>query len=154
MSARALLHLSAMLLPMIPVAVWLIAMGKQFNLAGFMAALTIAAPAVLAGQTAVFLRWNALDRRARSKQSAWLTGIGIALLTHFFFGIYLALAFLVATGLQEWRGDGAIWQVPMQAIFFGIVSLGLAGAISLPVTAWVAHAISQRREKELALEPR
>ena len=119
-----------------------------------MATLIIAAPAVLAAQTAALLRWRALDRRARSQQSAWPTGLGMAVLTHFFFGIYLALTFVTTMGLQEWRGDGAIWQVPLQAIFFGIVSLGLAGAGSLPVTAWVVHVVSRRREKELALEPR
>ncbi|MBL0163596.1 MAG: hypothetical protein IPP82_08140 [Xanthomonadales bacterium] len=154
MSARAILHLCALVLPMIPVLIWLGAMGKQFNVAGLTATLLIAAPAVLAAQTAALLRWRALDKRARSKQSAWPTGLGMAVLTHFFFGIYLALAFVATTGLQEWRGDGAIWQVPLQAIFFGIVSLGLAGAVSLPVTAWLAQVISQRREKELALESR
>ena len=154
MSARVIVHLSALLLPMIPVLLWLIAMGKQFDVAGLMATLIIAAPAVLAAQTAVLLRWSALDRRALSQQSAWPTGLCMAVLTHFFFGIYLALAFVTTMGLQEWRGDGAIWQVPLQAIFFGIVSLGLAGAVSLPVTAWVVHVVSRRREKELALEPR
>lgn len=154
MSARAVLHLYALLLPMIPVLIWLGMTGKQFNVAGLMATLTIAVPAVLAAQTAVLLRWRALDRRARRKQNAWPTGLGMGLLTHLFFGIYLALAFVATTGLQEWRGEGAIWQVPLQALFFGIVSLGLAGAVSLPVIAWIAHVISQRREKELPLETR
>lgn len=154
MSARVILHLSALLLPLIPVLIWLGVVGKQLNFAGLTATFIIAAPAVLAAQTAALLRWRALERRARNKQSAWPTGLGMAVLTHFFFGIYLALAFVATTGLQEWRGDGAIWQVPLQAIFFGIVSLGLAGAVSLPVTAWITQVISQRREKELVLEPR
>ena len=154
MSARAILHLCGLLLPTIPVLLWLAAMGKQFDIAGLMVLLATAGPAVLAAQTVALLRWRALDRRARSRQSAWPTGLGMAVHTHFFFGIYLALAFVATTGLQEWRGDGAIWQIPLQAIFFSIVSLGLCGAVSLPVTAWIAHLVSQRREKELARESR
>lgn len=153
MSARVMLHLIALLLPMIPVLVWLVAMGKQFDEAGALAAATIAVPTVLGAQTAVCLRWRALDRRAHNKHSAWPTGLGIALLTHFFFGIYFTLALFATVGLQQWRADGAFWQIPMQAIFFGLFSLLFVGALSLPVTAWVAHLISRRREKELALEP-
>ena len=152
MSARVLLHLWAFLLPIIPVLIWMGAMGKQFNEAGMKAALVIAVPAVLAAQTAAGLRWRALSRRAHARQSAWPSGIGMALLTHAFFGIYLALAFVATVGLQEWTGNGAIWLVPMQALFFGFLSLLFAGALSLPVTAWAAHVISRRREKELALE--
>lgn len=154
MSARALLHFIAFLLPMIPVLLWLGAMGKQFDVAGLIAAATVLVPAVVAAQTAACLRWRALDRRAHARQSAWQTGVGMALLTHLLFGLYLALAFVAAVGLQEWRGDGRFWQLPMQAFFFAFVSLMLGGAISLPVTAWVAHAISRRREKELVVESR
>ncbi len=154
MSARGLLHLCAFFLPMIPVLLWLGAMGKRFDEGGVIAALAIAGPAVLAAQTAAWLRWRALDRRAHAGQSAWPTGLVMALLTHAFFGAYLALALGATVGLQEWRADGAFWQIPMQAIFFGVFSLLFGGAVSLPVTAWVAHVFSRRREKELALESR
>ncbi len=151
-SARLLLHGCAFVLPLLPTLVWLAAMDKQFDQAGAVATASIGGPAVLAAQTAVCLRWRALDRRAFARQSAWPTGLLMGLLTHLFFGFYLAIALVVTVGFQELRGETGYWQVPMQALFLGFFSLLFGGALSLPVAAWVAHVISRRREKELAVE--
>lgn len=151
-SARATLHLAALLMPMVPVVLWLGAIGRLLDEGSAIAASTIAVPASLAAQTASLWRWNALQRRAIAKRSAWPTGVGMAALTHLFFGVYLAVAFIVFVGPEEWMGSGQIWKLPMQAAFFSFSSLMIAGWVSLPLTAWLAHAIGRKREKELALE--
>ena len=94
-----------------------------------------------------------LQARAMANGPAWLTGLGMAAITHLLFGVLLVLTLLVASGAGEWTSMESWWQLPAQALFFAFVSLSLTGVVTLPATAWIAHRVARHYQKELASEP-
>ncbi|ANB16853.1 hypothetical protein [Dokdonella koreensis] len=112
----------------------------------------VAVPAVAATGLAAWLRWSALERRARSGSGGWQTGIGMAALSHALFGLLLALALMLATGPAYWIHGGG-WNLPLQALFFSLASLGAVGIPSFLLAAWLAQDTAARRRKELARDP-
>lgn len=153
MRARTALHLAALLLPVLPLAGWMLMIDRSFDWNGLSAMLFFAGPAIIAAQLAAWLRWNALKARAGSHGHAWLTGLGMAAITHLLFGVILVLTLLVASGSEEWTSMDNWWQLPVQALFFAFVSLSLTGVVTLPATAWIAHRVARHYQKELASEP-
>lgn len=153
MRARVVLHLAALLLPVLPLAGWMLVVDRSLDWNSFAAMLFFAGPAVLAAQLAAWLRWKALQARAMANGPAWLTGLGMAAITHLLFGVLLVLTLLVASGAGEWTSMESWWQLPAQALFFAFVSLSLTGVVTLPATAWIAHRVARHYQKELASEP-
>lgn len=153
MRARVALHLAALVLPLLPLAGWMLVVERSFDWNGLSAMLFFAGPAIVAAQLAAWLRWSALKARASSHGRAWLTGLGMAFITHLLFGVLLVLTLLVASGSKEWATMESWWQLPAQALFFAFVSLSLTGVVTLPATAWIAHRVARHYQKELASEP-
>lgn len=146
--ARARLHLAAAVIPAglaISAVSLLLDFGTSTKFLSDVA--RFAGSAVLAAQLAAWLRWGALERRARSGSDGWPAGLGMAALTHALFGLLLALA---AARTDDWTtalGDAAII-----GSFFALFSLGMAGVPSFLLTAWLAQHLTARRRKELNLE--
>lgn len=154
MNARLTLHLVALLAPFAAASLWCLLLlmmsggngevaWRQFLLFGGLGA--------LAAQIAALLRWRALERRAREGVGAWLTGIGMAAITHLLFAIFGELLLVVALG--GWRsaaGTGRASDIVIQMFFFLLVSMFAVGAITFPSTALLVQWIANRRRKELA----
>ncbi len=148
--ARARLHLAAALMPAalaVPWALWMTGgpMGRTLR-----SAVLFAGPAILAAQLAAWLRWGAIERRARNGGDGWPAGLGMAALTHGLFGLLLALVMLAETRTDDWTdtlSDSAII-----GSLFALASLVLAGVPSFLLTAWLAQRLTVRRRKELNLE--
>ena len=152
MSARLRLHLLGLLLPTIAACIFLAILGHQFDVAGLKAATIVATPAVLGAQVAALLCWRYVDRSARNHRSAWINGVLMALLAHFLFGLFMAIELAVFAGFQDGNSIGVLTGTLVHTLFFTFMSLMVAGALSIPLTAWATHGVARRREKELALE--
>lgn len=152
--ARARLHLAAAVIPAglaISVAL-LLSFGSSVELLSHVARLArFAGLAVLAAQLAVWLRWGALERRARNGRDGWPVGLGMAALAHALFGPLLALGLLGKAGPDD--RPMALFEVAIIGSFFALASLVIAGVPSFLLTAWLAQRLAVRRRKELNLEP-
>ena len=150
-----LLHLAALLAPFAAAGLWclrLVPVRGDFALAQF---LLFGIVGALAANLAALLRWRALERRARAGEGAWITGIGMAAITHLLFGALFVV--LIVAGVGGWRnaaGTGRPFDLVLQALFFFAISVFAAGIVTFPVTAWIAHAVAARRRRELAVAVR
>ncbi len=150
--ARFLLHLAALIAPLGAACLWNLVMYRvndgfalnQFAIFGGLGA--------LAAEISAALRWPALERRAREGGGAWLTGLGMAVLTHVLFGVLFVGAIVIALG--GWRaaaGTGSPFDLVLQAAFFFVMSLSAVGVVTFPATACLAHALARLRRRELGL---
>ncbi len=152
MNARMTLHLVALAAPLAAAALWCLLLNsvntdgiawRQFLLFGGLGAIS--------AQVAALLRWRALERRAREGSGAWLTGIGMAAITHLLFAAFGELLLVVSVG--GWlhaAGTGRGSDIVIQMIFFLLVSIFAVGAITFPSTALLVQWIANMLRKELA----
>ncbi|WP_440223562.1 hypothetical protein ACQQ2N_21170 [Dokdonella sp. MW10] len=154
MNARAWLHLAALLAPLVAALLlaWVVFQGELLETPWRAPAL--AAPGVIAAQLVAWWRWPALERRAVAGEGAWLTGLGMAALTHVLFGVLLVVALMIAAGPRAYFGESGAWSVAGQIVFFMLASLGATGWLSFPLTAGLAQAIAALRRKELSRDTR
>lgn len=153
MRARILLHFAALVIAVLPVLLWLVVTDQAIDSKSFSAIMIFVGPAIFAAQFAALVRWKALKLRAMANNRAWLTGLGMAAITHLMFGVLLSLVLLVVSGGGELSSVEIWWQFPVQVLFFALVSLSLTGVVTFPATAWIAHWIAGRYRKEMAREP-
>ncbi|MEP7096991.1 MAG: hypothetical protein ABI748_04950 [Dokdonella sp.] len=151
MSARATLHLVALLAPFAAAALWVLLMYRSQSGVALRQFLLFGGLGALAAQVAAWLRWRALERRAREGHGAWHTGIGMAAITHLLFAVFgEALLVLAAGGWRSVAGTGRGSDIVLQMLFFLLISIFAVGAISFPSTAVLAQWIANLRRKELA----
>lgn len=148
--ARLYLHLSALAIPLLATSVWSLALNRGDLPLAVKQDAIFGGVGVLSAQLASLLRWPTLERRARAGEGAWLTGLGMAALTHVFFGvIFAAMVNASVLWLQPEEAGGATDAI-LQALFFIAMSVLVVGAASFPLTAALAHGIAALRRKELA----
>lgn len=152
MRARTILHIAALVISVLPLVVWLLVKDQSVDSKSLSAIMIFAGPAIFAAQFAALLRWKALKARAMANKRAWLTGIGMAAITHLMFGLLLSLVLLVVSGGGELSTVEIGWQFPVQIMFFSLVSLSLVGVVTFPATAWIAHWVAGRYRKEMHSE--
>lgn len=152
MSARACLHVIALITPLLPVALWLLWLGKSADHDGLVNLLTFAIPGVVAAQPGVLACWGFVQRRARAKQSAALAGVFMALCAHLLYGPLLALSLATIAGWDAWSEGIGISGWIVQSIFFAFASMMFAGWLSVPLAALAAHWAGRQREKEFGRE--
>lgn len=148
--ARLILHLVALLAPLIATSAWCVLV-YQSNAAGAWGVVAVVGGlAALSAQVAALLRWRALDRRARAGQGAWLAGIGMAAITHALFGVLLDAALVLSLGgWREAAGTGRPSDLLLQSLFFFVMSVMPVGLVTFPATALFASWIAALRRKEL-----
>lgn len=151
--ARMTLHLAALLAPLAAAALWGLMMRHAVTGFAWRPALIFGGIGALSAQCAALLRWPALERRARAGSDAWITGIGMAAITHILFGVLLVA--LIALGVGGWRnaaGTGRPSDLVVQALFFMVASLFTVGIVTFPAGAWIAHRVAAMRRRELGLD--
>lgn len=148
--ARLYLQLAALVVPLLAASVWSFAVNRgDLQLAVKQGAI-FGGIGTLSVQLAALLRWRALERRALAGEGAWMTGLGMAALTHVFFGVIFTAALNASVlWLQPEEAVDAV-DVILQALFFVAMSVLVVGAASFPLTAVLAHGIAALRRKELA----
>lgn len=146
--ARGWLHLGALLISLILPIGWVMILFHDDIASGLRKSMIFGVPGLLAAQLAAWLRWGALKRRAVSGDG-WKTGLGMAAITHVWFGIFAALGLAASNGWKHWLADGSIGNLLGQAIFFTLGSIGAVGAITFPTTALLAHRVASLRHCEL-----
>ena len=150
--ARLWLHVAALVAPLAAAGAWMLVMREASLSSGFggFVFFGIGCVAVVSAQVAALLRWRALERRAREGHGAWLTGIGMAAITHLLFGVFADLLLVAAVGAVGQASDaGKPSDLALQVLFFFIMSVFALGAITFPATALLAHWIAALRRKEL-----
>lgn len=151
MSARWILHLAALLAPLAAASLWCLRMPDASGSVVWRQFLIFGGIGVVSAQLAALLRWRALERRAHAGRGAWLTGIGMAAITHVLFGV-VGVALLMG-GIAGWdssTGQGSGSTFVLQALFFVAISIFAVGAITFPATALLTHWVANLRRKELA----
>lgn len=152
--ARLLLHVAAFVAPLGAAGLWSALMVRvndgvawgQFGVFGGLG--------VVAAESAAALRWKALDRRARAGTGAWLTGLGMAAITHALFGVLFVTAIVLSLGSwQAAAGTGGPIDLLVQALFFVAISVSAVGLVTFPLTALLAQVIAMLRRSELGLGP-
>lgn len=148
--ARLYLHLAALAVPLLATSVWSLVLHRgDLQLAVKQDAI-FGGIGTLSAQLAALLRWRALECRARAGEGAWMTGLGMAALTHVFFGLIFTAALNASVlWLQPDQAGDAV-DVILQALFFVAMSVLAVGPVSFPLTAALAHGIAALRRKELA----
>jgi len=148
--ARLWLHVAALLAPLAATAAWMLISHLADMAFGYVGLAIFGGVAVVSAQIAALLRWRALERRAREGHGAWLTGIGMAAITHLLFGVFADLLLIAAVGAVGQASDaGKPSDLVLQVLFFFIMSVFMLGAITFPATALLAHWIAALRRKEL-----
>jgi hypothetical protein len=138
----------ALITPLLPVALWLLWLGKSADHDGLVNLLTFAIPGVVAAQSGVLAFWGFVQRRARAKQSAALAGVFSTLV------VWAAAGVVAATiaGWDAWSEGIGISGWIVQSIFFAFASMMFAGWLSVPLAALAAHWAGRQREKEFGRE--
>lgn len=148
--ARLLLHLAALVVPVAAAAAWSFALNAADPRLALRQTLIFGGLGVVAAQIAALARWRALDRRARAGEGAWVTGLGMAALTHVLFGVLFALALNASLLWLQPGSDGGVGAVVVQALFFIAMSVLTIGLLSFPLTAALAQGLAALRARELA----
>jgi hypothetical protein len=147
--ARITLHLAALFAPLLAVSAWCLILYRVQSGDALGVIALVGGLGILSAQIAALLRWRALDARARKGHGAWLTGIGMAALTHVVFGILLDVALVFAIGgWREAAGTGHPTDLLLQSLFFFFASVVPVGLVTFPATALLAHWIAALRRKE------
>jgi hypothetical protein len=144
-----LLHVLALLLPVAAIALFASMVDRDFAHVVRQAALFGGAGA-LSAQVAALLRWRALERRARAGHGGWITGLGMAAITHGLFGVLIVIGLAVAAG--DWHdiaGTVRVSDLFVQALFFIAVSVLPVGMLTFPLTAAIAEFVARVRQREL-----
>ena len=151
MSARAWLHLAAVIAPLLAAALWSVLMASANGGIAWQPLLIFGAIGTICAQLAVLPRWRALERRTREGHGVWRTGLGMAFVTHVLFGFTcVALLFLGGAGWQNPGPGSGVSDLLVQVLFFFAASLFSLGFITLPATALLADRIAVLRRRELA----
>lgn len=148
--ARLLLHLAALVVPFALAAAWSAVSDRGDSQLGLRQALIFGGLGALSAQLAALLRWPALERRAQAGEGAWKAGLGMAALTHVFFGVLFAAALNASVLWLQPDKASAAADVVLQALFFIAMPVLVAGIVSFPSTAVLAQGIAALRRKELA----
>jgi hypothetical protein len=152
--ARLLLHLAALIAPFVAAGAFCALLFRSETISAWRQASVLGGIGALAAQIAAAVCWRSLDRRAGAGSGAWKIGLGMAALTHLLFGILLTAAFAASIRLLDAGDSGNAKDLLLQAAFFALASLTTVGAITFPLSAWLAEAIAALRRKELADDAR
>ncbi len=148
--SRLLLHLGALLAPLIAAVAWCRLLYRSEAAGAWGAVGVVGGLAALSAQVAALLRWHALDLRARAGSGAWLTGVGMAAITHALFGVLLDAALVLSVGgWHSAAGTGRASDLLLQSLFFFLGSVTALGLVTFPATAVFATWIAALRRKEL-----
>jgi len=148
--ARIVLHLVALLAPFFAAGAFCALLFRSETISAWRQAGILGGIGALAAQMAAAVCWRSLDRRARVGSGAWKIGLGMAALTHLLFGVLLMAALAASIRLLDAGDPGNAKDLLLQASFFALASLTTVGALTLPLSAWLAQAIAALRRKELA----
>lgn len=148
--ARLYLHLAALAVPFAVAAAWSFALDSADPRLAVKQGAIFGGLGALSAQLAALLRWRALERRARAGEGGWKTGLGMAALTHVFFGVLFTAALNASVlWLQPGEASDAV-DVILQVLFFVATSMLVVGGASFPLTAVLAQGVAARRREELA----
>lgn len=148
--ARLYLHCVALIAPFTAAATFACMVDRDADFILRMAGI-FGGVGALSAQIAALLRWRALERRARAGSGGWITGIGMAAITHVLFGVLAAIGLAIAAG--GWRksaGSGSPFDIVVQALFFMLASILPVGIVTVPATGGFAEWIARLRSRELA----
>ena len=115
MSARLLLHLVALLVPLLVAALFCMVQHGTLGTLVWRQLVLLGGVGLVAAQLAALISWRALERRAREGRGAWVVGLGMAALTHLLFGVLFDLAIVLAFG--SWRAAAGTGQ-PTDLLLF------------------------------------
>ncbi|MEP7044740.1 MAG: hypothetical protein ABI843_16860 [Dokdonella sp.] len=152
--ARLLLHLAALLAPFVAACLWCLLLFRSDAALAYRQIAIFGGLGVVAAQFVALLRWRALEQRARNRSGAWKTGIGMAAITHVLFGLLFVAAYAASARWLQAGEPANAKDLLVQAAFFTAMSLLAVGVITLPLTAWLAHAIAKLRGKEFTDDAR
>ncbi|HEY0232907.1 MAG TPA: hypothetical protein VGC55_16800 [Dokdonella sp.] len=152
--ARIVLHLVALVAPILAAGAFCALLLRSETPSAWRQAGVLGGIGALAAQIAAGLCWRSLDRRARAGSGAWKTGLGMAALTHLLFGVLLTAALALSIRFLDAGDSGTARDLLLQAAFFALASLTTVGAVTLPLSAWLAQAIAALRRKEFADDAR
>jgi hypothetical protein len=144
--ARLSLHLIALLLPFAAAATFALMIDRDEELVLRQSAI-FGGVGALSAQIAALLRWRALDRRALEGHGGWITGVGMAAITHALFGILFVIGLAFAVGWQ--KSADSPFDFVWQAIFFIAASVLPLGTLTFPLTAGLAEVVARMRHREL-----
>lgn len=153
MRARLRLHVGALLIALIAPLPWVLLLWRDRLEVADLRLLAFAVPGIVAAQIAAGLCWRRLVRRAREGRDGWLVGLGMAVLTHLLFGVFVALAFFLADVSQTGTSESSFWMVVFQSLFFALMSFGACGLVTfIAATVLAQHVVKRLRSHELAAE--
>jgi hypothetical protein len=145
-----ILHLAALLIALLATSLWSLALNRGDLQLALKQDAIFGGIGALSAQLAALLRWRALERRARAGEGAWLTGLGMAAITHVLFGLIFTAALNASVRWLQPDEAGTASDVVLQALFFVAMSVLVVGVVSFPLTAALAQGIAALRRKELA----
>ena len=152
--ARIVLHLVALLAPFLAAGAFCALLFRSETISAWRQAGVLGGIGALAAQIAAAVCWRPLDRRARAGSGAWKIGLAMAALTHLLFGVLLMGAFAASIRLLDAGDPGGAKDLLLQAAFFALASLTTVGALTLPLSAWLAQVLAAMRRTELADDAR
>lgn len=144
------LHLAALLIALLLASVWSLVLDRGDMQLALKEDAIFGGIGALSAQLAALLRWRALERRARVGEGAWLTGLGMAAITHVLFGLIFTAALNASVLWLQPEEAVAVSDLALQVLFFTAMSVLVAGVVSFPLTAALAQGIAALRRKELA----